>query len=405
MRILTVTNLYPNPFQPQRATFNREQVRALAREHQITVISPIAWTDELAARRAGSPPLPRGRRTEWDGVPVEHPRSWFVPRVLRGSYGRFFQWSLAKTFRRVVREFRPDVVFATWAYPDGWAAIRLGHKAGLPVVLKVHGSDVLELDKHPARLHGTAEALRRADRVVAVSRDLATKVLEFGTRPDRVHLIYNGVDHQVFFPGDRAEARQRVGLNPDRPALLYIGNLVPVKGPDVLIDACGLLTKQGAVFDLHIVGKGPLRPTLERQVADRGIADRTRFHGTIPHDRLPDWFRATTMLVLPSRSEGVPNVLLEASACGTPFVASRVGGVPEIAHLGASRLFQPGDPNQLASAIAEGLARPPAQPTGQAGRTQAIVAQELSSVFQSAVQKDPSMASKTLFRPEVAAPA
>ncbi|VTR93663.1 Glycosyl transferase group 1 OS=Isosphaera pallida (strain ATCC 43644 / DSM 9630 / IS1B) GN=Isop_3198 PE=4 SV=1: Glyco_trans_4_4: Glycos_transf_1 [Gemmata massiliana] len=400
MRILTVTNLYPNPFQPQRATFNREQIRALACEHQVIVISPIAWTDELTARRTGSPPLPHGRRMYWDDVAVEYPRSWFIPRVFRGSYGKLFQWSLANTFYRVAREFRPDIVFATWAYPDGWAAIRLAHKTDLPIVLKVHGSDVLELDKHPSRRKGTIEALQQADRVVAVSRDLATKVLELGATPERIHLIYNGVDQRIFFPGDRIEARQRLGLDQKRPAILYVGNLVQIKGPDILVDACGRLAKQGIEFDLHIVGKGPMRQNLERQAAICGIAGRTRFYGTIPHNHLPDWFRAATMLVLPSRSEGVPNVLLEASACGTQFVASCVGGVPEIAHLGASRLFKPGDPNQLANAIAETLDNPPDQPISLTRRTQAVVAQELGSVFQSAIRKDPLIASGTIFWPK-----
>jgi glycosyltransferase involved in cell wall biosynthesis len=398
MRILMVTNLYPNPFQPQRATFNREQVRALAREHSVTVISPIAWTDEFAARRTGFPPLPRDRRMEWDGVPVAYPRLWFIPRIMRGLYGRSFEWSLANVFRRTVSEFRPDVVFATWAYPDGWAAVRLSHKAGLPVVLKVHGSDVLELNKLPGRRRGTEDAIKGADRVVAVSYDLARKVIELGADPERVHLIYNGVDAEVFSPGDRTEARIHLGLDQNKPILLYIGNLVPVKGPDILIEACGLLASRAIDFNLHMIGKGPLRPTLERQAADRGIAGKVRFHGTIAHDRLPDWFRAATMLVLPSRSEGVPNVLLEASACKTPFVASHVGGVPEVAHFGASRLSPVGDPVRLADAIAEVLTCAPAFPPGQRGRTHAQAAHELAAVFNAVQTKQLGEAGATLFR-------
>lgn len=399
MRILTVTNLYPSPFQPQRATFNREQVKALARDHAVAVIAPIAWTEELAARRAGSPALPRGRRMEWDGVPVAYPRVLFLPRVLRGSYGRFFEWSVRGAFRRAVAALKPDVVFATWAYPDGWAAVRLARRAGLPVVLKVHGSDVLQLDEFPARRRGTAEALRGADRVVAVSRDLARKVGELGADPARVHLVYNGVDASVFRPGDRAEARRQLGLDPARPAVLYVGNLLPVKGPDVLVEACARLAGRGVGFDLHVVGKGPLRPTLERLAADRGVGDRVRFHGVVAHDRLPVWFRAASLLALPSRSEGVPNVLLEASACGTPFVASRVGGVPEVAHLGASRLTPPGDPDGLADAIAAAIANPPPPGAGRAGRTQADVARDLAAVFEAA-RGAPAAAEATRYRPD-----
>ncbi|HEY2909093.1 MAG TPA: glycosyltransferase [Gemmataceae bacterium] len=392
MRILTVTNLYPNPFQPQRATFNREQVKALAREHEVSVISPIAWTDELAARRRGAPALPRNRMMEWDGVPVKYPRSLFTPRILRRLYGHFYFFSIRKTLLREIESFRPDVLFATWAYPDGWAAVKIGRQANLPVVLKVHGSDIRQLEESRGRLNGTIQALRGADRVVAVSRDLAMKVAELGAEPSRVHLVYNGVDVGRFCPGDRAAARQRLGLPAGRTLLLYVGNLFPVKGPDVLLQACVALAKRGIEFDLHFVGQGKLRQELENQSRVGSIQDRVLFQGSIAHDRLPDWFRAADLLVLPSHSEGVPNVLLEAAACGTPFVASDVGGVPEISHLGPSRLVPAGDVEKLASAVAMQLAAPRGKPTsGGVGRSHEEAARELTAVFQMAVD-DPNFA-------------
>jgi glycosyltransferase involved in cell wall biosynthesis len=100
------------------------------------------------------------------------------------------------------------------------------------------------------------------------------------------------------------------------------------------------------------VGDGPLRGALEAAAADRGLADAVSFVGAQPHERLPDWYRAADLTVLPSRSEGLPNVLRESLACGTPFVASRVGGIPEIAEEGSSLLVAPGDPEALAGAIA-----------------------------------------------------
>jgi glycosyltransferase involved in cell wall biosynthesis len=277
------------------------------------------------------------------------------------------------------------VVFATWAYPDGWAAVRLARRAGLPVVLKVHGSDVLQLDQYPGRRLRTAEALRAVDRVVVVSRDLAEKVIELGADPVRVHLVYNGVDAEKFHPGDRAEARRRLGLDPARPVVLYVGNLYPVKGPDVLIEACGRLAAGGTEFDLHVIGQGTLQKSLEARTGALGLATRSLFHGPLPHERLPDWFRAANLLVLPSRSEGVPNVLLEASACGTPYVATAVGGVPEIAHLGRSLLVPPENPARLADGIRDVLARPPAASAGEAaGRTHADAARELAAVLAAA---------------------
>src|SRR5262249_12154807 len=123
------------------------------------------------------PRLPLGRRVSSDGIPVDHPIYWYTPKILRSRYGHFYLRSVQHTFKRVLTEFRPDILFATWAYPDGWAAVNLGHKAGLPVVIKVHGCDVLYgLSRNPDRQLGTAEALRSADAVVAVSRHLAENV-------------------------------------------------------------------------------------------------------------------------------------------------------------------------------------------------------------------------------------
>lgn len=352
MRILAVTNLYPTPYQPQRAAYNRQYFAALERtEHSIRVIAPIAWTDEWAARRGGKPHLPGGRFLQSGGIPVEYPRYWFTPRVLRGCYGWFYRNSIQTVFERAILQFQPDVVLASWAYPDGWAAACLGHRARLPVVINVVGSDVLLAQG--VRRRRTAEALRRADGVWAVSQDLANHVLDMGVEQRKVRVIYNGVDTQRFSPGDQHAARARLGLplEENRRLVLFVGNLVPVKGLDVLIAALTEVRSAGIEFECRLIGEGPLQGALRRQAAAAGIGDRVTFVGPVAHEGLADWFRAADVVVLPSRSEGVPNVLLEAAACGTPYVASRVGGIPEIAGTSRNVLVPPDN----ASALAEGL--------------------------------------------------
>lgn len=351
MRILALTNLYPNPWQPQRATYNRRDFKALAKLCPLRVIAPIAWPDELRARRAGKPALPASRRVELDGLTVDHPRVFHTPGVLRGWYGRFFYWSVRSTFRRVLREFEPSIVYAPWVYPDGWAAIRLAREAGLPVVLQALGSDVLLLGQHPRRRAGTVQALKTADGVAAVSRNLADKMIALGADKDRVRVIYSGVDTGSFQPGCKLAARQALGITGEAAQLLFIGNLVPVKGIDVLLKACAHLQSQGRDFQLQIIGDGPLQQQLSRLSETLGIAGRVNWRGSIPQAQLPDWYRAADVCVLPSRSEGVPNVLLEASGCETPWVATRVGGIPEIAHLGANRLVAVESVDELGGAI------------------------------------------------------
>src|SRR6185503_6162554 len=110
----------------------------------------------------------------------------------------FYHWSVRRTFRRACREFGPTVIYAPWIYPDGWAAIKLAREAGLPVVLKAHGSDVLLLDQNPGRRAGTVEALQRADGLVAVSRDLAETMISLGANPTRVRVVYNGLETHLF---------------------------------------------------------------------------------------------------------------------------------------------------------------------------------------------------------------
>lgn len=355
MRVLALTSLYPNPYQPHRAAFNRQQLRALADEHEVRVIAPIAWTGEWSGRRgrAGSGErLPAERRLVTDGMIVHHPRFAYPPKFLRVWHGRFFVQSVRRCFTEVVRDWRPDVVLGCWAYPDGWAAVQLAREAGLPVAIKVHGSDVLTVGDYPAKRRRTVETLTGADAVVAVSKHLRERAIEMGADPLRTRVVYNGVDTGLFMPGNGEEARRRLGITTGAPLILAVGNLVHVKGFDVLLKA--LSTVADAIpFQCAVVGGGPLERELQREVNDLGLGDRVRLVGARPLSELATWYRASSLLVLPSRSEGIPNVLLEAMACGTPFIASRVGGVPEIAGEGA--LVAPEDPAALAGKIREVL--------------------------------------------------
>ncbi len=118
-----------------------------------------------------------------------------------------------------------------------------------------------------------------------------------------------------------------------------------------------LLRARGIEYRLYLVGEGPLDGDLRTQAEAHGLADHVTFVGPRLHDELPDWYHAADLTVLPSRSEGLPNVLRESLACGTPFVASDVGGITEIADPSCSLLVAPEDHESLADAIARALAR------------------------------------------------
>jgi len=217
---------------------------------------------------------------------------------------------------------------------------------------------------------------------------LAERLVRLGVDRRRVRVIYDGVATRQVRPGSRREARTQLGLPDDLPVVRFVGNLVPVKGNDVLIEACARLTSDDVRFSCHLIGQGPLRGQIERLIAYRGLTERVRLVGSRPHEQLPDWYRAANVVVLPSHSEGMPNVLLEAAACGTQFVASRVGGIPEIAHLGASRLIPPGDSAALADAV-RGLLTATTPRPGNGGpdmRSGTEAALELADFFEQVIE-------------------
>jgi teichuronic acid biosynthesis glycosyltransferase TuaC len=353
MRILLLTTEYPNPYDLTKAVFNFELARALSVRHEVNVIAPTPWVEEAGARLRLARP---GRPAEAPGVRVYRPRYYYPPKVLRRQAGRFLWWSVRPTVRRVLRSGAPDIVLGYWAHPDGEVAVRTARLCGAAAGVIVGGSDILLTGQQFSRRGPIRSVLRSADAVIAIGRHLRQEVIRYGVDPKRVHGWDRGVDAERFSVGDRATARARLGLDVRSPVLLWVGRMVPVKAVDVLVEACGRLRGRGIPFHLCLVGEGHLRSVLEEQVAALGLSDAVTFVGVQPHDRLPNWYRAADLTILPSLSEGIPNVLRESLACGTRFVASRVGGIPEMATEPFDRLVPPNDPEALADAMAASLA-------------------------------------------------
>jgi len=173
-----------------------------------------------------------------------------------------------------------------------------------------------------------------------------------GIDPAKILLGRNGVDLAKFRLGDRDAARRRLGFT--GTTLLSVGNLIPLKGHDLAIRALASLPEAR----LAIVGGGPERANLERLAVRLGLGDRVRFFGRVPHDALPEIYLAADALLLLSTSEGLANVLIEAMACGTPVIATPVGGTPEVVTSPAvGELVAERNPAAAAAAIAKVVER------------------------------------------------
>jgi len=362
MNVLLITNEFPNPYEPGKAVFNLALARALARRHEVRVVSPISWTDEWSARRGGASRLNARRCEMVDGVEVHYPRYYYPPRILRSQYGWFFWNSIRAALRELRKRHRADVVLGYWAHPDGEAAVRAAREMDVPSVVIAAGSDVLVVTEDPGRRRRVAHALQGADAVVTVSEHLKEQIIKLGVDGSKVHAWQRGVD-ACFTPGDRAESRALLGIPPGPPMLLSVGRMAPVKGLDVLMEACQRVHQRGLAFRTYLVGDGPLRRVLEADRDARGLQGVVHFVGSCNHDCLPAWYRAADLTLLTSRSEGMPNVLRESFACGTPFIATDVGGVAELAAGHPDWLVEPGNADALAVAIERGLTCGLSRPT------------------------------------------
>ena len=221
----------------------------------------------------------------------------------------------------------------------------------------IGGSDVLLVTRKPSRRRRVQEVLETTDAVITVNSDLKNAVVRLGIPADKVHVWGQGIDVSRFNPGDRHVARQRLGVSSTGRIIIWVGRMVPVKGLDILLKTCSLLRTRGVDYHLYLVGNGPLHKDLVAGTEALGLSDRVTFVGSKLHDELPDWYRAADLTVLPSRSEGLPNVLRESLACGTPFVASKVGGITEIGDSNSSMLVPAENPGLLADTIEQALAR------------------------------------------------
>jgi teichuronic acid biosynthesis glycosyltransferase TuaC len=341
MKLLLITSTFPTPIAPTQGVFNGLLVDALKKSHSVRVIAPIPWTSAILRQAFES-----------NDENVQHPTFYYPPWILRWTYGFWYWKSIQRSFERMTLDYRPDAVLGYWAHPDGDAAVRAAYALKVPAVVMVGGSDVRILARTGKRRTAIQLVLKKANRIVAFSEDLAKHVSELGVPTSRIDVVYRGVDRSVFKTKDRHEARRAIHVAPDSTIVVWVGRLVEVKNPAMAIRSA-VRWKQlwGKQFQLVMIGDGPMRTLLQRLANQLDINDHCTFLGAIPHAHIANWFQAANVTILTSHSEGVPNVLLESIACGTPFVATDVGGVREIADPSVDKLVPAGDEMALQEAV------------------------------------------------------
>lgn len=291
--------------------------------------------------------------TEDQALSPVFPAVPYVPRVGSLLNHRLYATWLRPAVTAACRAFRPDILLAAWAYPDACAAVRLAAPGGLPCVAIVQGTDVNDYLDYPVRRRIILKHLGLASAVISRSEALRTRLVSAGLPAERIKTIYNGVDTELFCPApDRLAARRELGLADADVAVLFVGNLVRVKNPLAAVQAVAALRARpgGGRWRLLVMGDGPLRAEVEAAAA-AVLGEGAVFAGSCPQARVARFMQAADVLCVPSRNEGIPNVIREAFACGLPVVATRVGGIPEVMVSQCGELTDRDDVEAMAAAL------------------------------------------------------
>ena len=267
-----------------------------------------------------------------------------------------------------------DAVHANY-WLSGIAGHTIKHQLNLPLVSTFHtldrvkaeaSAEEVEADSDHLRAEAEAAVIRCSDTVLASCSVEAAQITElYGADPSRIRIVAPGVDHAFFGPGDRAQARRALDLPARGPLLLFVGRIQPLKGAAVAVATLASVARDQPDAHLVVVG-GPSGPHGDEEVAriealvdGLGLRDRVLFVPPRPHELLSTYYRAADVCLVPSRSESFGLVALEAAACGTPVVASDVGGLRSLVDHGRTGyLVEEPDPEAYAAWVRQILAEP-----------------------------------------------
>jgi glycosyltransferase involved in cell wall biosynthesis len=345
MRGLIITNLYPNSGRPTRATFNFQQFEHLGQYCELLILVPVFPNDWKQINRKPVSKLSKHNNVHYLKVPT-------IPKLGKILNAKILAWTIFLFKKSLVKNFSPNFILGCFAYPDGVAASLISSKFKLPCFMKVHGTDINVMGEIGPIKQQISNELLKISGVFSVSEALARNVVKMGCPEEKISVIYNGIDHAKFYPKSRNDSRTRLGLDKEELIILFIGNLLESKGAVDLIEA---FIKSKIKANLLYIGTGNAKERINKLAKKRNSGQSVRIIEPQNHDLIPDWLATCNLLALPSHNEGVPNVVLEAMACGRPTVASNVGGIPEILPIDSGILVEKGDLGGLAKALINGI--------------------------------------------------
>ncbi len=347
--------MFPSPVRPVMGTFVLDLARYINKKENVTILSPVPvfpWSHKTEKYKDYDM-IPRKLCLE--GLNVYYPRFFMIPKFLKSTDGFFYAVCV---FLQAIRYLiKTDLIIAHWTFPDAFSCIIWKRLIKRKLVLVVHGNESIHYYEPPSlKKYLIGKTIKNVDHIVAVSNDLRKKIIEkYKVPSNKISVIPNGVDFNKFVPKNKKDARKKLNLPVGKKIFITVARLSPEKNLSLLLDAFSMIKKESQPL-LYIIGDGPEFKSLYAKIKSENMENNVNLMGAIPHEEIHLWMSAADFFVLPSKREGTPVVIGEAFACGTPVIASSVGGIPDLINsneLGI--LTQPDSVSSLCEALRTAL--------------------------------------------------
>ena len=332
MKLLTISSLYPNNKDPKHGVFVETRLKHLIKHYpdiKPIVIAPVPWFP-FSHKIFGEYGRYSGveYQEERNGIQVFHPKYMVLPKIGMYLTPKFMAWSLSRCIKRLKKAgYEFDLIDGHYFYPDGVAISKVAEQFNLPFTCTARGTDINLIPEFPKARAMIQKVFRRASHMMAVCQALSNEMINLGAEKSKVTTLRNGVDLALFQPSNNQQQLSlKTSLNIETPLVISVGWLIERKGHHLVIEAMKSIPNATLV----IAGDGPDLSKLRALSKSLGVDDRVEFLGALSQPELNKWFQAADVSVLASSREGWANVLLESMASGTPVVATKVWGTPEV---------------------------------------------------------------------------
>lgn len=364
MKVVILSHMYPSRFNEVSGIFVHQQVKELREQGcEIKVISPVPWTpfpiNKLKAKWKAYSKIPNYEERE--KILINYPRYLAFPKSYLFEYSGYSMYlSIKNILRKIYKHFSFNLIHAHTLLPDGFAGTLLKEKIGVPLIVTIHGSDLLI---YPYRNKGifsySLQVLNEASKIITVSSHLKDKCCnEFNTPEEKIKVIPNGYNHRIFNFEPTDYDKRKIN---NRFTILFIGHIIKAKGIFDLLNAIEIIRKldQNIYQKISwvIVGQGADMVEFKKRLNVFNINNDVEVVGQVPHDKISKYMKNADFVILPSWSEGLPTTLVEAMGCGLPIIATKVGGIPEIINKDIGILVEPKKPEELAKGIMNAISK------------------------------------------------